>query len=219
MDSFDPLSGGIEVKLDGVAVEVPSERRSFSAIRSYLEFLALQQQRILYWISVDGKPAGVTQPNVVVEAFARVEGETIGVAEVPVQLIRGALHQTGVVRARAQTAVDLILINDGRHGRELWWTLSTALKEPLLTLSLVPDAICGPENGRASLIQLRKWQLEQLGCVIQDVDDACKWDDPGLLSEAVEQRVLTWLDNLHESLQMWNETLSWGSPAAACGNR
>ena len=71
MDSFDPLSGGIEVKLDGVAVEVPSERRSFSAIRSYLEFLALQQQRILYWISVDGKPAGVTQPNVVVEAFAR----------------------------------------------------------------------------------------------------------------------------------------------------
>jgi len=218
MDSFDPLSGEIEVKLDGVAVEVPSERRSFSAIRSYLEFLALQQQRILYWISVDGKPAGVMQSNVVVEEFACVEAETIGVAEVPVQLIRGALHQTGAIRARAQTAVDLVLINDGRRGRELWWTLSTALKEPLLTLSLVPDSICGPENGRASLIQLRKWQLEQLGCVIQDVDDACKWDDPALLSEAVELRVLTWLDNLHESLRMWNETLSWDSPAAACRN-
>lgn len=216
MDSFDAPAGEVEVKLDGVAISVPSERRTFSAIRSYLEALALQQQRILCWISVDGEPVHLTQPRHVGEAFAQVEGETMDLNEVPVQLIKGAIHQTTAARARVQTAVDLILINDGARARELWWTLSTVLKEPLLTLSLIPDNICGPENGRAPLIQLRKWQLQQLGCVIQDVDEACRWEDPAMVSEALEQRVLPWLNTLHESLQLWLETVSSKPPATAC---
>jgi hypothetical protein len=114
-----------------------------------------------------------------------------------------------------QSAVDLILINDSVRARELWWTLSTVLKEPLLTLSLVPDTICGPENGRAPLIQLRKWQLQQLGCVIQDVDEACRWEDAAMVSDALEQRVIPWLDNLHESLQLWHETVSSAHSATA----
>jgi hypothetical protein len=216
MDSFDTAGGGVEVKLDGASVSVPSERRTFSAIRSYLEALALQQQRILCWITVDGEAVPLTQPRHVGDEFALVEGETMDLSEVPLQLIKGALHQTGVARERVRSAVDLILINDSGRARELWWTLSTVLKEPLLTLSLVPDGICGPENGRAPLIQLRKWQLQQLGCVIQDVDEACRWEDPGMVSDALEQRVLPWLDHLHESLEMWLETVSSHPSAKAC---
>jgi hypothetical protein len=216
MDSSDFIPGEIEVKLDGIPVAIPCERQSFSAIRSYLESLALQQQRILCWISVDGEPVNLTQPGVAVEQFAQVDGETMSLGEVPVQLIRGALQQTALVRSRVQVAVELVLINDGNRARELWWTLSTALKEPLLTLSLLPENICGPDNGRASMMQLRKWQLQQLGCVIQDVDLASRTGDPIALSDALEQRALSWLDKLRDSLRLWHDALSSAPPTAAC---
>jgi len=198
----------LEVKLDGSLVEIPSERRSFAAICSYLESLALQQQRILCSLNVDGQPVNLAQPRSRSKRFARIEGETMGLNDVPAQLIKAALQQTANVRTRVQSAVELVLINGGQHARELWWNLSSGLKEPLLTLSLLPENICGPANGRASLMQLRKWQLQQLGCVIKDVDEACRSEDPTALSDALEKRALPWLDMLHESLSLWHESLA-----------
>jgi hypothetical protein len=219
MASFDSLPGELEVKLDGVAIEMPSERRSFIAILSYLECLALRHQRLLCWLSVDGEPVNLAQPGTPLDEFVRVEAETMSLNEVPVQLIRGALHQTTALRARLQSTLELVLINDGAFGRELWWNVSTALKEPLLTLSLLPDTICGPDNGRASLAQLRKWQLQQLGCVIQEVDEASRSEDPAALSDALEQRALPWLDKLQQSLELWHETVSYGPTTTACHKR
>lgn len=217
MALFNSSSPDIEVKLDGTTVEVPADRRSFTAIRSYLESLALQQQRILCWLSVDGEAVNLTQPRRSPKPFAQVEGETMSLAEVPVQLIKAAQQQAAAVRSRLQSAVELVLINEGTRARELWWNLSTALKEPLLTLSLVPENFCGPTaDGSASLLQLRKWQLQQLSCVIRDVDDACHSDDPAALSDALEQRAIPWLEGLHESLRMWLETAASASPAATC---
>ncbi len=207
MASFDSFPGEVEVKLDGTPILVPSERRSFNAIYSYLESVALQQQRILCWISVDGESVNLTQPKPPMNHFVQVEGETMGLNEVPAQLIKAALLQTAAVRSRIQSAVERVLINDSRRGRELWWTLAIALKEPLLTLSLLPETICGPSNGRASLMQLRKWQLQQLGCVIKDVDAACCAEDSAALADALEKRALPWLDKLHESLELWQEAI------------
>jgi hypothetical protein len=216
MAAFDSSSGDVDVKLDGAHVVVPAERRSFNAIRSYLESLALQQQRVLCWLTVDGEPVNLTQPRASLKQFAHVEAETMDLNEVPAQLIKAALQQTASVRSRVQSSVELVLINDSHGARELWWALSTVLKEPLLTLSLLPENICGPGNGRASLLQLRKWQLQQLGCVIREVDEACRPDDTAILSDALEKRVLPWLDNLHDSLQMWIETISPSSAKTAC---
>lgn len=214
MGSFDASSGEIEVKLDGTPVVIPPERCSFMGIRSFLESLALQRQRILCSLSIDGEPVNLTQPRNNRKEFAQVEAETMDLKEVPFQLLKAALQQATTVRARLQTAVELVLINDGRRAREVWWSLSTALKEPLLTLSLLPDNICGPDNGRASLLQLRKWQLEQLGGVIREVDEACHTEDTTVLAEALEQRALPWLDKLHEFLLMWHDMIA--SDPAAC---
>ena len=208
MAAFDQFSAGVlEVKLDGVSIEVPPDRRSFVAIRSYLETLALQQQRILCALNVDGQSVNLTHPRLPWKSFSHIEGETMSLNEVPVQLIRAALQQTTSLRVRVQSAVELVLINDIGQAREIWWGLSSSLKEPLLTLSLLPDSVCGPANGRASLTQLRKWQLEQLGGIIQDIDDASRTDDTNLLSDALEKRALPWLDRLLESLALWNETI------------
>ena len=218
MASSDSFQGDVEVKLDGTPVAVPSERRSFSAIRSYLESLALQQQRILCWLSVDGEAVNLTHPRRTAKQFAQVEGETMSLGEVPLQLIKAALQQTLTVRSRVQSALELVLINDIPRACEIWWELSAMLKEPLLTLSLLPETICGPENGRASLMQLRKWQLQQLGCVIKDVDEACHAEDTAALSDALEKRALPWLDHLRDSLELWQESISSGAQAAACQN-
>jgi hypothetical protein len=208
MAEFDssPAEQSVEVKLDGVSVEIPPDRRSFNGIRSYLESLALQQQRILCALNVDGESINLTHPRSPRGEFSQVEAETMTLHEVPVQLIKAALQQTITLRARVQTAVELVIINDVLRARELWWNLAPTLKEPLLTLSLLPDHICGPSNGRASLTQLRKWQLEQLGGIIQDIDDASGADNTTLLSDALEKRALPWLDHLLESLNLWQET-------------
>lgn len=215
MAAFDSFSGGgLEVKLDGVLVEVPADRKSFVAIRSYLESLALQQQRILCALNVDGQAINLTQPRVPWKSFSHIEGETMTLNEVPAQLVRAALQQTSGLRARVAQAVELVLINDVAQARDIWWNLASTLKEPLLTLSLLPDHICGPANGRASLTQLRKWQLEQLGGIIQEIDAASEQDDTSLLSDALEKRALPWLDTLLESLNLWNETLGSITPIA-----
>ncbi|HET7624052.1 MAG TPA: hypothetical protein VFM25_02215 [Verrucomicrobiae bacterium] len=205
--SDNAATGDIEIKLDGMSVEVPSDRRSFGAIRSYLELLALQEQRVLCSINLDGEPVNLTQPQNSAQPFALFEAETMGLNEVPAQLIKAALQQTISARGRLESAVELVLINDNSHAREIWWNLSALMKEPLLTLSLLPENICKPSNGGASLTQLRKWQLEQLGCVIHDVDTACDAEDTIVLSDALENRALPWLNALHDSLNLWNETL------------
>jgi hypothetical protein len=197
----------VDVKLDGHSVEIPAERRSLGGICAYLEAMALGKERILCSLIVDGERVNLTQPPGDVKSFASIEAETMGLTEVPVQLIRAALQQTIYVRQQVVSAVELVLINEGRRARELWWNLSLALKEPLLTLSLLPEGICGPNQGQASLMQLRKWQLQQLGAVIQDVNNACEWDDPAVLSDALEMRVMPWLDKLRESLELWHETM------------
>ena len=217
MAAYDSFSTGeVEVRLDGLSVEVPSERQSFSAIRSYLESLALQQQRILCSLAVDGEQVNLTQPRKTCTPFVRIDGETMSLAEVPSQLVRAALQQAVTIRSRVHSAVELVLINDGARACEIWWSLATALKEPLLTLSLLPEDVFRAADGSVSIAQLRKWQLQQLGRVIHDVDEACQSGDTTTLSDVLENRVLPWLDNLCESLHLWNETLASRAPNEAC---
>jgi len=150
----------IEVMLDGQPVGLPPQRRSLTAIRSYLETLALEQQRILWSFKVEGEAAGSARQ------FLRVTGQTIGLAQMPLQLVENAIQQTGQAHAAVQRAVSQVMINEAARGAELWWSLAQGLKQPLLTLSLLPEAVCGPANGSASPMQLRRWQLEQLAGII-----------------------------------------------------
>jgi hypothetical protein len=209
------IVGAVTVKLDGLAVSVPPERRSFAAIRSHLESLALKNRRILCALCVDGETVNLIEPRLSAKPFASIEGETMSMSQVPAQLISAALQQTVVVRAQVQSAVELVLINDSHRARELWWNLAMTLKEPLLTLSLLPENIFIPADGSASPMQLHQWQLEQLGCVIQDVDNSCDAEDPTGLSDALEKRALPWLDKLHASLKLWLETILLEAPPAA----
>ena len=196
----------IEATLDGLPVELPSERSSVNAVRSFLEILALEKQRVLHSLSVDGEPLNLTSPVVHRGNFSRIEAGTISLEDTSVLLLDTAMRQIKQVRGCIESAVALVLINDMRTAREIWWNLAGQLKEPVLTLSLLPDNLCGPANGRASLAQLRKWQLEQIAVIISIIDLACCSGDTLKLSDALETRVLPWLQKLSELTALWRET-------------
>src|SRR5262245_20461784 len=99
-------SGEVQVKLDGLPVEVPAERRSLAAIRSFLELLALQQQRILCSLNVNGQAVHLTQPPPPPKILTTVEAETMSLAQMPIQLVKAALQQTANVRSRVQSAIE-----------------------------------------------------------------------------------------------------------------
>ena len=196
----------VQVRLDGSAVELPHDRSSLIAIHSYLDRLALERQRILLSFTVDGQPADRTRLAAYSVPFSSVEGATLELEHLPLQLIETALKQTQTVRARVESAVALVLINEGRVAREFWWELTQELKEPLLTLSLIPEPDRGVFGEQVSLAQLRKWQLHQLGRILKQVDEACHLEDLNTLSNALENRVLPWLESLSDSISLWHQT-------------
>ena len=216
-DSNNPSSpeSQIEVVLDGRRVGVPPQRRSLAAIRSYLESRALEQQRVLWSFRVVGDATGSAGVSSAPGQFLRVQAQTIGLDQMPLQLVENALLQTAQAHAKVQRAVAHVMINEAAWGHELWWNMNEGLKQPLLTLSLLPESVCGPANGSASSMQLRRWQLQQLAGIIQEVDRACQADDPTALSDALEARVLPWLEGLQETLVLLRQTLL-PAPEMAC---
>ncbi|MGH7968798.1 MAG: hypothetical protein ACREIC_08745 [Limisphaerales bacterium] len=184
-----------------------------AAIRSFLETRAMEQQRVLCSLTVDGQPLSATDCVQDPTRFTKVEARSIDLAHLPIQLVRTAAEQTAKVRQEIASAVALVLINDSRKAREHWWDLARTLKQPLLTLALLPSSACGPSNGGASLLQLRRWQLQQLATIIKEVDESCWSADATGLSNALERRVLPWLDGLRATLELWHETLAvWPEP-------
>ena len=196
----------LAVLLDGLPVSLPAERRTLPAIRSYLDMLALGRQRILFSLCIDGRRADLMHPGQEPVTFRRVEGETLELSELPLQLIRTAIQQTEAAQAEIRTAVVVVLINDGIMAREYWWKLAAKLKDPLLTLCLLPESMSGTVDGVASLTQVRKWHLEHLGRVLRQVDEACWMEDPQFISNALEHHALPWLNDLHAMLALWHET-------------
>ena len=207
LDNSASTGADLVVMLDGQPVIVPSQRRSLAAIRSYLETLALEQQRLLFSLRIDGARINLSA-MLPTHQFSKIEAETIDLAEVPHQLIKTALFQTAEARSQVLSAITLTIINSCDWAREHWWNLARVLHQPLLTLSLVPESAYSREAAGAPLLQLRKWQLQQLAGIVKDVDDACLCEDPAAVSNALEYRVMPWLHGLENSLELWHETLA-----------
>jgi len=202
-----PVREDLQVLLDGSPVKLPPGGRSLNGVRCYLESLALEQQRILYSFKVNGAPAESSQPEFMPGDFSRIEAITIELEDLPLYLIGLAREQTNRARSDAVSAAETVVARDCSVAREFWWNLAMQLRQPLLTLNLVPEAFCGGAMGGASISQLRKWQLQQLGAIIRDVDEACWSEDVRALFGAIETRVLPWLNSLQRSLELLHETI------------
>jgi hypothetical protein len=201
-----PATNTVSVMLDGEPIRIPSERRSINAIRAYLEAVALANQRAIFSFSVNGQPANVANAVGQNCSTVVVSAESVDLTEIPLRLIDTALRQTTKVKQEVTSAISIVLINGGAPAQELWWEITHKLREPLLTITLLPESFFGPPSGAASPLQLRRWQLQQLATIIGDVDVAASSQDAVLLSTALEHRVLPWLEALHRSLALMYET-------------
>src|SRR6516164_2585023 len=199
----------VVVTLDGRPVAIPPQRRSLAAIRSYVETLALEQQRILFSLRVDGARINLSAMLPTHGNFAKVEAQTIDLSEMPLQLLRTAMVQAAAAKTQVLSAITLVLINQASWAREHWWNLIRALNQPIRTLSLIPECSQHTSSGGASMMQLHRWQLQQLGAILRDVDNSCWSEGPADLSNALERRVLPWLEGLQSTLELWHDNLSY----------
>ncbi len=199
----------ILVMLDGVPVKVPAGRCSLNSIRSLLETLALEKQRTLSALSVDGQPTdlGLAQTGPV--NFFRVEAESIPLAELPLLLLTTAQQQVDRIREMVESTITLVLINNPATARELWWSIARQLKDPILTLSLMPEPVCR-QCSSVSFERLRKWQLQQIATIVREVDAICETGDNITISDALERRVLPWAQKLNDLVQLWHQAVSAG---------
>jgi hypothetical protein len=202
-----------EIFLDGVRVAAPHNRRSLAAVGAWLEALALRQGRVICAFRVDGEPVGPRGASHRAGDFRRIEAETTGLEEMPLQVLATALEQTNRLLAQAEAALAQMCINEGAGARELWWRLAAELKLPLVTLSLLPRTAA--EQGKVSPLQLRRWQLEQLAEIIQELDRHADAEQPDALIEALERRLWPWLWRLRETLMLQREAMTAGARLAA----
>jgi hypothetical protein len=170
--------------------------------------VALANQRVLGEFVVDGCAVDLSLPvgNL---SFQRVDAVTVSLTELPLLLLNTAGQQTSRARASVDAALTLVLINNPFTARELWWQLACQLKEPVLTLSLMPENLCELCCG-TTFQKLRRWQLEQISLIVRRVDEACDSQDNLRLSDALENLVLPWLDRLAEHIRLWHDATQTG---------
>jgi len=207
--AWQQTAGTIEITLDGRPVKIPAGRSSLNSIRSHLDTLALARQRVLSVLLVDGQPADLALSLAGGITFHHVEAESIALDSLPLLLLATAQKQAERICQTTETALTLVLINRAAVARELWWDLARQLKEPVLTLSLMPENIC-KLCGDTDFAQLRKWQLEQIATIVREVDSVCDFEDTLKISDALEKRVLPWLQQLSEQICLWRESMLAG---------
>ena len=199
----------ILVTLDGEPVKVPAGRCSLNAIRSLLETLALEKQCLLASLSVDGRATDLGLAQTGSGNFFCVEADSVPLTKLPLLLLTTAQQQVDRVRAAVENALTLVLINNRAAARELWWNIARQLKDPVLTLSLMPDSACKLCSS-VSFEQLRQWQFRQIATIVREVDAVCETGDNIMISDALERRVLPWLQKLNDLVRLWHQTVSAG---------
>jgi hypothetical protein len=178
-----------------------------ASIRFQLETLALEKNRLLCAIKVDGVALNLAENLLSYRRFSRVEAETIHVEQLPLQLVQTALRQCAQLKGHLRQAVARMMINDSSNARHLWWNLASELKHPLVTLGLLSNEAYELVQDGGSVSQLRNGHLQQLAVIMREIDKLPCSDDPTALSDSLEEQVFPWLARLEKSLTQALETL------------
>lgn len=201
-----PVPSQVRVTLDGQLVGMSQQiRASLPAIRAHLEALVLCQRRILHGLVVDGVTPDLQRPAWSFDTSDNVVAATIRFDELAFQLLRLAREQVGQLRARGEAAVPLVLINEWPGVQRICWNLLPDLKEPLVTLGLLPELgrpTAGPLVAPAAICAS---QAQELGRIQQEVSGHCAFHDALASSDTLRHRLLPWLAQFHTMLAQLHE--------------
>ena len=185
----------IQITLDGQSIALPQEcKRSLRDIFSYLEQLAVQQDRILASVSVDGTTVAAPCLQSPSQTFQQIEANSISLNDLGSHVLLVARDQVQQLLSRVEAIQMLVLINDWPVAQQLWCDLVPDFKTPMLELSFLQELwgerLSATKIGDKSLAQ--HW--DQIGRIQAEVELVLtRRQDILDFSDILEKRLLPWL--------------------------
>jgi hypothetical protein len=189
------------ISLDGKPIEVmPNALESLASIRAQLELMALRQDRVLSGLSVDGIEVSLLHPPDWASPFHTIAGRTISLHDYSQQLLLRVLQQVDQVCHRTEELVLLVLINEWPAMDWLWRTLQSDIQAPMVKLGLLQEFLnLQPQSADTPANQLGLFWRE-FRATWHRLDEVYLRQDKLALSDALEQDLLPWLNNLRRCL-------------------
>ncbi|MEW6158464.1 MAG: hypothetical protein AB1813_13610 [Verrucomicrobiota bacterium] len=201
----------VEIILDGRRVEL-SDVRTLKSLRTKLELLAMQQDRILSVVLVDGVPVTANEHETTLDHFHQVSAETISLQEFSRRMVNQALDQVEALSTRVEAGVFLVLINESKCRQRWWREWQADFREPILTLGFLQD-LYGAKlrelqvNDRPLAMHMEDFGL--IACLIELLllhPGPVGTTTPDLaLSDVLEARLIPWLRELNAYLKRFHE--------------
>jgi hypothetical protein len=196
-----PAIPRVQVTFDGQSLELPYKQgRSLQAIRTHLETLALKRHRVLFSLTVNGVPVSLGESMSPFKTFHKIVARTIGFGQLSLQLVAVAADQVNTLHERVQRMALQVMINDWDKAEEMWWDLMPDLKDPLLTLSFIPQSIEMLPNGEEIGAKAVKKFTQDLAVILEEIDRIIARQELLEFSNALENDLLPWLRALGHCL-------------------
>jgi hypothetical protein len=196
-----PAIPRVQVTMDGQPIEVSlMQGKSLQAIRTRLEIMALKRNRVLFSLAVNGVPVSLGESMSPFKTFHKVVARTISFNQLSFQLIGVAADQVNTLHERVQRMSLQVMINEWHKAEEMWWDLMPDLKDPLLTLTFVPQAIEILPNGNEISSKAVKRFTDDLVLILEDINEIIERQELLELSNALENELLPWLRALGHCL-------------------
>ena len=191
----------LRVELDGQSVELPRQmENSLVAIRAYLEFLALQQRRVLSGFLVDGMEVQQICGEAPTNGYRLIRADSISFEQLSRRLIGTACRQVRFLASQLEEATLRVLISD--HGQILarWQEWLPQFRSPLVSLGFLRelwgDRVDDLHLGGISLVShldLLNPALSRVDSVLLDSQYDWQPDDAIALSAILEDDLVPWL--------------------------
>jgi len=180
--------------LDGHAIELPLRQgRSLKAIRAHLETLALKRHRVLFSLAVNGSPISLEESMSPFKTFHKVVARTISFNQLSFQLVTIASDQVDRLHERVEKLALQVMINDWAGAEEMWWETAPELKDPLITMSFIPQTIEMLPHGEEIGARAVKKFTQDLVVILERIEEIIDRQELLELSNALENELLPWL--------------------------
>lgn len=135
-----PAKPLMRVELDGQNIDLPAQMESsLVAVRAYLEFLALQQRRVLSGFVVDGVEVRQIQKDAPAGGYRHVCADTITFEQLSQRLIDTACRQLEYLSARIEDAALRIVISERHQILARWREWQPQFRTPLVSLGFLRE--------------------------------------------------------------------------------
>ncbi len=150
--------------------------------------------------TVDGTALSLHRSLEEISEYKVVAGRTAGIDFLGVELLSSARRQAHDLLERVREISLLVLINKPKAGAEMWLDLQPDLREPLLTLSFLPEISQISAEGLPVLTPSLIALTEELAGLSRRMDALTSLEcDVLTLSEGFDL-VQSWLNNLMEAI-------------------